>query len=71
MSFRDVGVTLPVDGSEDSLLIVKGFEAEDLVKEITLDCCAENLPKSIAYQSGETYRKLPIPDEDSFCLEYT
>lgn len=70
-SFRDVGVTLPVDGSEDSLLKVKGFEAEDLAKEITLNSCAKNLPEPIAYQSGETYRELPIPGEDSFCLEYT
>jgi hypothetical protein len=70
-AFRDVGVTLAVDGSEDHLLKIKGFAAEDLAKEITLEQCAEDLPEPSANRLKETYRELPIPGEDDFCLEYT
>jgi hypothetical protein len=70
-AFRDVGVTLAVDGSEDHLLKIKGFAAEDLAKEITLEQCADDLPEPGANAFKETYRELPIPGEDDFCLEYT
>lgn len=60
-----------IDESQDSLLKVKRFEVEDLAKEITLGSSTKNLHKPIAYQSGESYRELPILGEESFCLEYT
>jgi hypothetical protein len=42
-----------------------------LAKEITLEQCAEDLPEPGANAFKETYRELPIPGEDDFCLEYT
>lgn len=47
-SFWDVWVTRPVDGSKDSYLKIKGFEVEDLAKEITLDTCVEGLPELLS-----------------------
>lgn len=68
-SFRDVRITLSVDGSEDNQLHIKGMDTEELAKLIRPEDCLKELPIPSAYQ--ETYKHLPLEADDSYCLEYT
>ena len=49
---------------KDNLLHIKGYKPE----EVAIGDWAEDLPLPLAHK--ETYRELPVPGEDSFCLEY-
>ena len=54
-SFRDVGSTLPVDGSQDHEIKIKGFTPID----IPIGDWSNNLPVPAALQPTEAFRALP------------
>ena len=53
-AFRDVGVTLPVDGSKDHELRIKGIVAEELATGL------EDLSLSSSTTQSEDYHALPL-----------
>jgi len=63
-AFRDVGITLPVDGSQDSKLAIKGIDSADIsIGDGGKDPTTAELDKF--------YRFIPINGDDTDALEYT
>jgi len=62
-AFQDVGVTLPIDGSKDDELGIKGFTAS----EIDIGNWAEDLTIPPSSRASQSYRTLPAetPEHDS------
>jgi len=60
-SFRDLGVTLPVDGSKDHEIRIKGFN------QVAIGDWNKDLPLPLPFHPMESHRLLPIelpPNED-------
>jgi len=65
-AFRDVGVTLPIDGSRDNEIHIKGFTPA----EVALGDWSSDLPTPIAHQPAESFRVLPAETEAHDNLHY-
>lgn len=63
-SFRDLGVTLPIDGSKDNQIRVKGFE------NINLGDWTEDLPLPLPLYPEESHRSLPQETTSHDALEF-
>jgi len=68
-SFRDVGVALPIDGSRDDEIKIKGFTSTD----IEIGDWSSNLPIPIALRPGQEFRTLPqeAPQHDNLHYVWT
>jgi len=63
-AFRDIGITLPVDGSQDSKLAIKGIDSADIsIGDGGKDPTTTELDKFC--------RSIPINGDDTDALEYT
>ena len=65
-SFRDVGIALPVNGSRDDEIKIKGFTSTD----IEIGDWSSNLPVSIAHHPGQEFRALPQETSNHDNLHY-
>jgi len=63
-AFRDVGITLPVDGSQDSKLAIKGIDSADISK-------TDGGKDPTTTELDKFYRSIPINGDDTDALEYT
>ncbi|KAG0125679.1 hypothetical protein HOY82DRAFT_616256 [Tuber indicum] len=63
-SFRDLGVTLPIDGSRDSEIHIKGFENIDVGNWM------EDVPLPLPFQPLESHRSLPLETVHHDALEF-
>ena len=53
-SFQDVGLTVPVDGSQDYKIRIKGFD------RVEVGDWSQDLPVPDCYQEGQEYRVLSV-----------
>lgn len=63
-AFRDVGVTLPVDGSQDQDIHIKGFD------NIAVGDSNSDILLPAAHRPSESYRPLPTENSNHDALEF-
>jgi len=71
-AFRDVGITLPIDGSQDHQLQIKGILATSfIIGDGSVDPESESRDSVSGAELETFYRSIPVSGDDTNTLEYT